>query len=247
MKDIKIKKFKNIHKGKRCFIVGNGPSLRKTNLDLITNEISFAMNRINLIYPETTWRPNYFSCTTNNFYNPEWRNDILVSKNLGIPFFIWEKLINEDPFFQKDQNTYLLNSSDAETVADYPGEELWSWDPSERVTKYGTSIVVSFQIAVYMGFKEIYLLGTDLNFHQNIIQKFFNKLGMRKLGYKFDSNHFSNLYGTPGYSDELNTKMIRTHELIKKMTTKANIKVLNATPGGSLEVYERINYEDIFC
>ena len=45
-----FKKYKDLHKGKRVFLVANGPSLLNTNLDLLENEISFAMNRVSLIY-----------------------------------------------------------------------------------------------------------------------------------------------------------------------------------------------------
>ena len=55
MKNDDLKKYKNVHKGKRVFLIGNGPSLAKTNLDLIKDEYSIAMCRISLIYPKTTW------------------------------------------------------------------------------------------------------------------------------------------------------------------------------------------------
>ena len=42
--------YKDIHKGKRVFLIANGPSLADTNLDFLENEISFAMNRISLLY-----------------------------------------------------------------------------------------------------------------------------------------------------------------------------------------------------
>ena len=42
----------------RAFIVGNGPSLKPWQLDRIKGEASYGVNRIHLIYPETSWRPN---------------------------------------------------------------------------------------------------------------------------------------------------------------------------------------------
>ena len=52
--------FKNKGLGKRVFLVGNGPSLNDMNLDLLENEDSIAMNRIELIYEKTKWRPTYY-------------------------------------------------------------------------------------------------------------------------------------------------------------------------------------------
>ena len=57
-----IKKFKNIHKGETCFIIGHGPSMRFSDLDRI-NELkvkSFACNKIFLGFNETKWKPDYF-------------------------------------------------------------------------------------------------------------------------------------------------------------------------------------------
>jgi hypothetical protein len=42
----KLEKFREIHKGERCFVVANGPSLKKTNLDLLRGELTFGLNRI---------------------------------------------------------------------------------------------------------------------------------------------------------------------------------------------------------
>ena len=57
---------KDIGIGKRIFLVGNGPSLNDMNLDLLENEYSIAMNRIELIYPKTKWRPTYYIFCSSN-------------------------------------------------------------------------------------------------------------------------------------------------------------------------------------
>ena len=57
-----LRKLKGIHEGKRCFIIGNGPSLKADDLTMIKDnrEISFAFNRIFHIFSETDWRPTYY-------------------------------------------------------------------------------------------------------------------------------------------------------------------------------------------
>ena len=44
----------------RAFIVGNGPSLRNTNLDKLIGEVSFGCNNVHLIYKQTKWRPTHY-------------------------------------------------------------------------------------------------------------------------------------------------------------------------------------------
>lgn len=53
----RLKKLKNIHLGKRCFIIGNGPSLKAEDLSKLykNNEITFAFNRIYHIFDQTKW------------------------------------------------------------------------------------------------------------------------------------------------------------------------------------------------
>ena len=61
-----ISHLENIGLGKRVFLVGNGPSLNDMDLDLLENEDTIAMNRIELIYEKTKWRPTYyFFCSSN--------------------------------------------------------------------------------------------------------------------------------------------------------------------------------------
>ena len=58
----KLSQFRNIHSGKRCFLIGNGPSLRASDLDTLhrAGEITFAFNRIYNIFDQTEWRPTYY-------------------------------------------------------------------------------------------------------------------------------------------------------------------------------------------
>ena len=58
----KLRKYKNIHKGKRCFIIANGPSLKKIDFSLLKDEITIGMNRIYLIKKLNDFKPIYLAC-----------------------------------------------------------------------------------------------------------------------------------------------------------------------------------------
>ena len=62
-----LKKFHNIHAGERCFLIANGPSLSKTNINLLKNEITFGLNRIYLNYPNMEFKPSYLVCINKLF------------------------------------------------------------------------------------------------------------------------------------------------------------------------------------
>ncbi|MDY6906219.1 MAG: 6-hydroxymethylpterin diphosphokinase MptE-like protein [Thermodesulfobacteriota bacterium] len=243
-----IRAFKNRFKGNRAFILGNGPSLARTPLSLLKNEYTFAMNRISLIFDQTDWRPDFFSCTTLNIADPDWRRDIQTTINTGIPCFIWDKLaayVNAGP------NLYFINCTHGEQVVANAPADWWSDDISNSVCKFGTSLLPAVQITAYMGFDPIYLLGCDLGF-QNEVDQNGNVIPDARGGN--DPNHFHPGYSTPGISaskafdvNALNRNMMAAHHLIKTVCDKNNIRIYNATLGGSLEVYPRVAIDDILA
>ena len=56
--------FKNIHAGERCFLVGNGPSINKTDLSLLKNENTFGFSRV---YFHETFSPKYYLAESESF------------------------------------------------------------------------------------------------------------------------------------------------------------------------------------
>ena len=48
----RLEVYRDLHRGKRCFVIGNGPSLKQTDLSLLKNEFTFGLNRIYLLFPE---------------------------------------------------------------------------------------------------------------------------------------------------------------------------------------------------
>ena len=52
---------KDIHKGKRAFVIANGPSLKQTDMSKLRNEFTFGMNRIYLMFPELGFSTTYLT------------------------------------------------------------------------------------------------------------------------------------------------------------------------------------------
>jgi hypothetical protein len=55
-----LAELKDIHRGKRCFLIGNGPSLKQTDLSLLKNEFTIGTNRIYLAFPELGFSTSYY-------------------------------------------------------------------------------------------------------------------------------------------------------------------------------------------
>lgn len=239
--------FKDKYQGKRCFIIGNGPSLAETPLDKLIGEYSFAMNRIALIFDKTDWRPTFFTLTTVAMHDSTWSSSAKEAVRLGIPSFIWWPFLPcVCDFPQMPENIYLVECSQARTrTLGKPPDEWWSWDIGERVSKHGTSMLPALQIAVFMGFNPIYLVGAD-NYWKPFDYETDN-----------DPNHFDSSYWSKmklGKQEiHVDEKMARrythqcttAHQLAHRVTAPRGINIYNATIGGRLEVYPRVDIHDI--
>jgi len=64
--------FKDKYKGKRCFVIGNGPSLNKQDLTLLKGEITIVMNHFHLHPVLQVWQPTFWCLADSaNCYTPE--------------------------------------------------------------------------------------------------------------------------------------------------------------------------------
>jgi len=244
----RIVKWKDKYKGERCFCVGNGPSLKDTPLHLLKDEYSFGLNKISDHYSETSWRPSFYVNVTILTTNAEWSRAAMKSM-AQTPSFIDYGLF-----------PYVLEAKDGEFFVpdlvfpvgvtktyrqDDPDPSLWSHDITESVSKYGSSMLSVLQIAVYMGFNPIYLLGCDL--------------GWKPFGWgEKDPNHFSEDYWgdarvyetekvvvTEGLANRYTADARSSHVLAKKVCDPMGVKIYNATVGGDLEVYPRVDLLDV--
>lgn len=222
----KIKNLEMKHNGARCFIVATGPSLTLDDLNLLRDEITFGMNSITKIFDRTDWRPTYYGIQDRHVYEKmedsilNYYHDaqnVLVADQLKLFFDIPDNFI-QFPF----NGNYHIYKGD---YSDYSAE--FSPDAYEVVYD-GYSITYSLiEIAIYMGFKEIYLLGVDCNYP------------------KGESNHFveSGFIDRNAASNPIRMRV--GYKKAKEYADGHEIKIINCTRGGMLEVFPRKNLEDV--
>lgn len=218
--------YKNRHNGERCFIVATGPSLRISDLDMLKNEICFSVNTIFKAFEDTDWRPTYYTIQDHFVYNQHKDKIDKISDGVKQKFFsdwLLEKCsVQGNIFFPTNvKDNYLL------AYKKVPG---FSDDCFDTVYASTTIVYSTMQLAVYMGFKEIYLLGCDCNFSGP--QKHFKTDINEERDFVKSLNDVSKYYE-------------RTYNVAKQYTESHNIKIFNATRGGSLEVFERVNLDEL--
>jgi hypothetical protein len=165
------------------------------------------------------------------------------SIDLNIVTFAWIALRE---YIGDRDNVNYIQCDRGEAIEKDPPLHWWSDDITQRVCKFGTSMLVALQIAVYLGFKTIYIVGADLGFKDSLFQKILRRLHLHNFAERLDRNHFVPSYGTPGLSaNALNHNMIAAHNLALSAATQRRVNIFNATLGGNLEVYPRVNLADI--
>ena len=239
----KMKKYKNIHKGEKCFIIGNGPSLTPEDLDKVSQVCSFATNRIYLMYEKTNWRPTYYMCQDRQLI----RSLVDYYSKCEETVFLGYQALYEYGIEIEKANYYLADNRNVNKIV----EEIGFSDDAGSVIIDGGSVTYSaIQLAVYMGFSEIYLLGVDHNFshtldrnrrivkHEDVKQDYFDSR------YKDAFKQFEEKGKTYAAPDK--DLMDKAFAAARKYCDKNGIIIKNATRGGKLEAFERINFDDIW-
>lgn len=224
----KISEFKNAYDGKRCFIIGNGPSLTVDDLKKLKNEISFGSNRVYQIFDKTEWRPTFYCIQDYKLICKSYEEINTVKAK--------EKFVGVVPQYRykafSNANYIKLN-----TAPFYPDLPEFSDNIEKEIFEGYTVTYMCLQIAVYMGFKEICLLGIDHN-------------------YSVDLNPDGTIKKTEGISDHFSEndkidnlpqtyKSTLAYHAAKKYADNHNLRIYNCTRGGKLEVFERKKLEEV--
>ena len=232
----------------RAFIIGNGPSLKRTPLDLLRGEVTFAMNRIHKIYDQTFWRPTYWVYTDiQDMRQEEWINDCLFHLGQKYHSFIWSNLttmieLERGPWdYWKTNVTWIPLCRKHVSMDSASPKRPNAWH-LPTLCKFGTSAAIALQLAVLKGFNPIYVVGMDLGF---------KPLGERQKTWE-DPNHFTPDYGVWDMhckdaicAGRKNNTHHHAHKMAKKYCDENGIQIYNATLGGELEVYERVDLQEV--
>lgn len=248
----KIQQFYNQYLGQRCFIIGNGPSLRILDLEKLENEITFASNGIYALYEKTFWRPTFY-CAYDYVFCKNMMSKIEDMKMLvtgcraAFISVIREALQYKD---NEDINNlfYIVIKNKIDEATGLP---LFSDDCSKEIYSSGSVTYIMLQLAMYMGFQEIYLLGMDTSFSVERYRD--GRIEINKTANhnkeieKKDKIFVKDMVKSHGYNYIADVdSLLSGYEAANNVANIRNIKIYNATRGGKLEVFERVDFDTLF-
>ncbi len=231
----KIKSYHNIHAGERCFIVGSGPSLTSEDLELIKNEYSFSVNTCYRAYENTDWRADYYLCVDDNAVG--YIKEALEYKNTFKGMFcsvLAEDLYEDNNFVHLPVNgecVFNLGTIQNKLFPKLFPEARFSEDITQTIYCGKTVVYPCIELAAYMGFKEIYLLGVDCNYSAGATHT-------KMMSYQIDDSGMKSLL----VSEQLMKQQLGALADVLKST---EVFVYNATRGGALEAFPRVTLEEV--
>lgn len=216
----------NKHRDQRCFVIGNGPSLNQTDLSLLQNEFTITTNRSYLMY-ERMGGPSAYYVSVNLNVIGQFAEDIA---RLPMPKFLNWDARNSAEF---TDSTIFIRT---------PPGMGFSKQPQHGLYQGNTVTYVAMQIAYYLGFQQVILIGVDHNFvtkgdpHKTLVSE------------GPDPNHFDPNYFGQGVVWQLPDLegSEQAYRLAKAAYEAAGREIVDATVGGKLQVYRKVDYASLF-
>jgi hypothetical protein len=215
-----LRSWKNRFQARSAVIMCNGPSLLRTDFDLLEGVFVFGLNKINLLFDKRSIRPDVIVAV----------NTLVLEQNATffneteIPLFLDT---SGQPYVRKRDNVTFLKSTSIARFAE---------DVSMSVYQGFTVTYVAMQLAFHMGFERVALIGCDHNFDTQGPANATVRAGEHDHSH-FDSRYFSGVnWQLPDLiQSEISYLMaLDTFQMHGRM-------LCNCTDGGKLELLPRMD------
>jgi hypothetical protein len=222
---------RDAHKGRRGFIIGNGPSLSMSDLSQLKNEVTIASNLIHLAFDRTQWRPTYLTVIDELV----WTKMARVASSHYASVIIGTGL---DPALSNCLSYVVRFLGHAPLIT---GEMAFSADMSAGAYGGSTVTFTNLQLARHLGLNPVYLIGCD---------HYYNEPANIQEGVPIGdtgNNHFSPGYRQPGelVNPAPIRNMTRSFEIAQEYCGMTDFRIYNATRGGYLEVFPRCSFDSL--
>jgi len=233
-----LAKLRDCGKGQRCFIMGNGPSLKKIDPAPLAREVTFGTNAIYLAKDWLGFLPTYH--VTEDQLVVEDRGSEISQLQGPLKFYDRRWLGRIPP------NGRVINPRVFYDYAEYSGFPLFSRDAAKCLWVGGTVSYLCIQLAYYMGYDPVYLIGFD---HHYVKPEHVSTNGAVWTSHGDDPNHIHPSYFGAGrrWHDPRVDRMEMAYSRAKEIFAVDGRHIFNATMGGALEVFDRVDFAELMA
>lgn len=238
-----LESYRDKYAGKRCFILGNGPSLSKMNLSPLAHEVTMGSNGIYNLFNEIGFK------TTFTFFEDREQTYLRrkdINRLKGTTKMV---ALTNGYCIKPDKETIFFNERFPCDKAIRPFQSRFSYDFASVAFLGGTVSYVMMQWAFYLGFEEVYVLGIDHNYGPlpemfppgkiKITEE--NHAIIRKLHFNPDYYKIGDVLGVP------DVKFQDSSYILANTTfEKEDKKIYNAGMNSKLNAFEHIDFETLF-
>jgi hypothetical protein len=239
----KLEALRGIYAGRRAFVIGAGPSMKRMNLSLLRSEITIASNGFYKIFPSLGYKSTFLLI-----------EDVAVAEARGQEF---EKIrgttkiaaLHNAHAFRADEETLFMNVRYGDSGYWERGPEF-SFDFPHVVFLGGTITYIGLQLASHLGCNPIYLIGVDHDygkltelFPPGKVTLTADNIRLLTEGRHFaaDYHKVGDVVGVP-YLKEQN----RSYEHARTLLKAKGIDVFNAGLDSHLETFPKVDYLSLF-
>jgi hypothetical protein len=233
---------RNIHRGERCFIIGNGPSLNQLDLTHLYNEIKICVNSFHYHPDIKKLSPDYWVLADPNFWKHKEKNLLPILNSIESNQIHTKLFLPIQGKFSCN-NTYFLNLHYYKYNYN-SNHDLSKIDFCKEIPPFGENVlVVSLMLALYLGCNPIYFIGADHSWWG--LKKEENTSINVPHFYDSRSTSNSNQYSVEHYQTTIFAQKYQYLRL-KQYAQKNGFTIFNATEGGKLELFDRVKFEELF-
>jgi len=255
-------RFKSCYKGSRCFILATGPSIGEQDLSCLSREFCFSVGEFYLHPNASTINPAFHVEAPNHLpydfgaieptlyriqkYYPRLQHLFLGNSNYSFSF---SNYLLAQPASYKGSFSFV-NYQNSPQLDEFNYRQASIWDITKTPFGARTVVYAAIQIAVYMGFSEIYLLGCDHDYltrflfgnHDNA--HFYDDNSSLLSGTVSGSSSFLSSFSLEDWFKEYYYRW-KQYRLMSCYLAMRNQKIYNATIGGMLNVFPRASLPDL--
>jgi hypothetical protein len=220
----RLTQFKNKHDGEDCFIIGNGPSLNSMDLTPLRMYHTFGLNKIYLLFDRVDLDLDYLVAV----------NKLVIEQSVHIyqklPMTLFLNYKNARKIITKRDNLYFLYTGAKSTFIS---------DITRRICEGATVTYVAMQIAYYMGFRNVFLIGVDHRFkaHGQPYEKQFLQ--------GEDTNHFDpNYFGNMEWQLPHHEASEFAYNMARSFYNRDNRRIYDATLNGKLDIFPKVSFDE---